>query len=128
MFYAKTSSRTVQTLIYLVFHVLHLTLSSDVMADADYASAAADASLQSALDWYLSNLPHRRDKRFLWLTHEKRIVLPPGTQMVLTPTLAMPLLRYPPPGLDSNLTISTPFTSKYNDPLWTLFFPKAYLR
>ena len=34
----------------------------------------------------------------------------PGTQLVLTPTLAMPLLRYPPTGLDANLTISTPFT------------------
>ena len=51
-------------------------------------------------------------QRFLWMTHEKRIVLPPGTQLVLTPTLAMPLIRYPPEGLDANMTISTPFTSK----------------
>ena len=51
-----------------------------------------------------------RQKRFLWMTQEKRLVLPPGTQLVLTPTLAMPLLRYPPSGLDANLTISTPFT------------------
>ena len=50
------------------------------------------------------------EQRFLWMTHEKRIVLPPGTQLVLTPTLAMPLVRYPPPGLDANMTISTPFT------------------
>ena len=48
------------------------------------------------------------------MTHEKRIVLPPGTQLVLTPTLAMPLVRYPPPGLDANMTISTPFTRGYN--------------
>ena len=53
-----------------------------------------------------------RQKRFLWMTQEKRLVLPPGTQLVLTPTLAMPLLRYPPSGLDANLTISTPFTRK----------------
>ena len=53
---------------------------------------------------------HHRQKRFLWMTQEKRLVLPPGTQLVLTPTLAMPLLRYPPSGLDANLTISTPFT------------------
>ena len=73
---------------------------------------------------------HKRTKRFLWMTHEKRLVLPvlicphfrenvanqifvllqPGTQLVLTPTLAMPFLRYPPTGLDANLTISTPFT------------------
>jgi hypothetical protein len=53
----------------------------------------------------------KRNKRFLWMTHERRLVMPPGTQLVLTPTLAMPLLRYPPTGLDANLTISTPFTS-----------------
>ena len=47
------------------------------------------------------------------MTHEKRLVLPPGTQLVLTPTLAMPLMRYPPHGIDANFTISTPFTSKY---------------
>ena len=52
----------------------------------------------------------RRQKRFLWMTDEKRLVMPPGAQLVLTPTLAMPLLRYPPTGLDANLTISTPFT------------------
>ena len=46
------------------------------------------------------------------MTEEKRLVLPPGTQLVLTPTLAMPLIRYPPHGMDANLTISTPFTSK----------------
>ena len=56
---------------------------------------------------------HNRNKRFLWMTHEKRLVFPPGTQLVLTPTLAMPLLRYPPQGLDANFTISTPFTSNY---------------
>lgn len=45
------------------------------------------------------------------MTEEKRMVLPPGTRLVLTPTLAMPLLRYPPDGIDANLTISTPYTS-----------------
>lgn len=54
----------------------------------------------------------RREKRLIWLTEEKRLVLPPGTQLVLTPTLAMPLLRYPPTGIDANITISTPFTSE----------------
>ena len=55
---------------------------------------------------------HHRDKRFIWMTEEKRLVLPPGTQLVLTPTLAMPLIRYPPHGMDANLTISTPFTGR----------------
>ena len=32
---------------------------------------------------------HHREKRFIWITKEKRIVLPPGTQLVLTPTLGI---------------------------------------
>ena len=63
-------------------------------------------------DWE-ENLAHSRVKRLIWMTEEKRLVLPPGTQLVLTPTLAMPFLRYPPTGVDANITISTPFTSKY---------------
>ena len=31
--------------------------------------------------------------RFLFLTEEKRLVMPPGSQLVLTPTLALPFLR-----------------------------------
>ena len=47
----------------------------------------------SELEWTLAQLPHHREKRFLFLTDEKRIVMPPGTQLVLTPTLALPFLR-----------------------------------
>ena len=31
--------------------------------------------------------------RFLFLTEEKRLVMPPGSKLVLTPTLALPFLR-----------------------------------
>lgn len=48
---------------------------------------------QTELEWALSQLPHHRSKRFLFLTEEKRLVMPPGTQLVLTPTLALPFLR-----------------------------------
>ena len=71
------------------------------------------------------NHQHHRSKRFLWMTHEKRLVFPPGTQLVLTPTVAMPLLRYPPHGLDANFTISTPFTSKYQIIEIESLFPKV---
>lgn len=57
---------------------------------------------------------HHRNKRFIWMTHEKRLVWPPGTQLVLTPTLAMPLMRYPPHGIDANFTLSTPFTINFD--------------
>jgi len=70
----------------------------------------ANLNFDEELQWTFNNLPHHREKRFLFLTDEKRIVLPPGTQLVLTPTLALPFLRYPPDGLDANMTISTPFT------------------
>jgi len=68
----------------------------------------------SELEWTLAQLPHHREKRFLFMTDEKRIVMPPGSQLVLTPTLALPFLRYPPDGLDANMTISTPFTINFD--------------
>ena len=63
---------------------------------------------QEQLDWALDQLPHHRTKRcpkilfcvseidaarFLFLTEEKRLVMPPGSKLVLTPTLALPFLR-----------------------------------
>lgn len=73
-----------------------------------------DAELEQELQWTLDQLPHHREKRFLFLTDEKRIVMPPGSQLVLTPTLALPFIRHPPDGIDSNMTISTPFTISFD--------------
>ena len=56
---------------------------------------------------------HHRQKRLLWITNDGRIALPPGTIMTITPTLALPFVRYPPYGFLSNMTISLPFTSEY---------------
>ena len=83
-----------------------------VSVPSPVTSAVTEEDDLSDLEWALSQLPHHRSKRFLFMTDEKRIVLPPGTQLVLTPTLALPFLRYPPDGFDSNMTISTPFTSE----------------
>ena len=49
--------------------------------------------LVEELEWRIQQLPHHRDKRFAFLTDEKRFVMPPGSQMVLTPTLALPVIR-----------------------------------
>ena len=57
------------------------------------ASRAHTQEEQTDWDWALAQLPHHRTKRFLWLTEEKRLVMPPGSQLVLTPTLALPFLR-----------------------------------
>lgn len=59
------------------------------------------------------NTPHSRQKRILWITSDGRLALPPGTTLVITPSLSMPFVRYPPDGFFSNLTVSLPFTSKY---------------
>jgi len=69
---------------------------------------------QEEMEWALDQLPHHRAKRFLFLTEEKRLVMPPGSQLVLTPTLALPFMRYPPTGFDANMTISTPFTINFD--------------
>ncbi|KAG7204225.1 hypothetical protein KM043_002055 [Ampulex compressa] len=55
-----------------------------------------------------------RQKRVLWITNDGRIALPPGTVMTITPTLALPFVRYPPYGFLSNMTISLPFTIDFD--------------
>lgn len=59
-----------------------------------------------------SEVPHSRQKRLIWVTDDGRLALPPGTSLVIAPTLAMPFVRYPPDGFHSNITISLPLTSK----------------
>lgn len=59
-----------------------------------------------------SNQPHSRQKRLIWVTEDGRLALPPGTSLVIAPTLAMPFVRYPPDGFHSNLSISIPLTSE----------------
>lgn len=58
------------------------------------------------------NKAHSRQKRILWITSDGRLALPPGTTLVVSPSLSMPFVRYPPEGFFSNMTISLPFTSK----------------
>ena len=60
----------------------------------------------------LSDEPHSRQKRLIWVTDDGRLALPPGTSLVIAPTLAMPFVRYPPDGFHSNISISIPLTSK----------------
>ncbi|XP_018563317.1 uncharacterized protein LOC108905034 [Anoplophora glabripennis] len=55
-----------------------------------------------------------RQKRILWVTQDGRLALPPGTTLVISPSLSMPFVRYPPDGFFSNLTISLPFTIDFN--------------
>lgn len=60
----------------------------------------------------LSDEPHSRKKRLIWITDDGRLALPPGTVLSITPTLSLPLVRYPPDGFLSNITMSFPLTSK----------------
>jgi hypothetical protein len=72
-----------RSIFLLTVLVPFLSLSSQV----DHEEALSE------LEWTLAQLPHHREKRFLFMTDEKRIVMPPGSQLVLTPTLALPFLR-----------------------------------
>ncbi|KAK6630552.1 hypothetical protein RUM43_014537 [Polyplax serrata] len=60
------------------------------------------------------NKVHSREKRLLWLTTDGRLALPPGTTLVIAPTLGMPFVRYPPDGFLSNMSISLPFTIQFD--------------
>lgn len=104
------TSPALTTMFELVFATLLLASCGTCSRLKEEEEGVSDKAMQEELEWAIENLPHHRAKRFLFLTDEKRIVLPPGTQLVLTPTLALPFLRYPPDGIDANMTISTPFT------------------
>lgn len=68
----------------------------------------------------LSDEPHSRKKRLIWITDDGRLALPPGTVLSITPTLSLPLVRYPPDGFLSNITMSFPLTSKMTRQLETI--------
>ncbi|KAL1501534.1 hypothetical protein ABEB36_006838 [Hypothenemus hampei] len=55
-----------------------------------------------------------RQKRILWVTEDGRLALPPGTTMVIAPSLSMPFVRHPPKGFFSNITVSMPFTIDFD--------------
>ncbi|KAK4883798.1 hypothetical protein RN001_000069 [Aquatica leii] len=57
---------------------------------------------------------HSRQKRILWVTSDGRLALPPGTTLVIAPSLSLPFVRYPPDGFFSNMTISLPFTIDFS--------------
>lgn len=59
-----------------------------------------------------SNVPHNRQKRLLWITDDGRLALPPGTTLIIAPTLGLPFVRYPPDGFHANISVSLPLTSK----------------
>lgn len=71
------------------------------------------------------NVPHSRQKRILWVTSDGRLALPPGTTLVITPSLSLPFVRYPPDGFFSNITVSLPFTSKYTLYKLVLWFARS---
>lgn len=61
-----------------------------------------------------SNKPHSRKKRLIWITDDGRLALPPGTVLSITPTLSLPLVRYPLEGFLSNMTMSFPLTIDFD--------------
>lgn len=61
-----------------------------------------------------SNKPHSRQKRLIWVTDDGRLALPPGTTLIIAPTLSMPLVRYPPDGFHSNISVSVPLTIDFD--------------
>lgn len=58
--------------------------------------------------------PHSRKKRLIWITDDGRLALPPGTVLTLTPTISLPLVRYPLEGFLSNMTMSFPLTIDFD--------------
>ncbi|XP_011194384.2 uncharacterized protein LOC105219780 [Zeugodacus cucurbitae] len=61
-----------------------------------------------------SKQSHSRKKRLVWITEDGRLALPPGTALTFTPTISMPLVRHPPEGFFSNVSISFPLTIDFD--------------
>lgn len=75
----------------------------EIQSNADDLSTTNDA-----------NKPHSRKKRLIWITDDGRLALPPGTVLSITPTLSLPLVRYPLEGFLSNMTMSFPLTIDFD--------------
>ncbi|XP_042888088.1 uncharacterized protein LOC122263628 [Penaeus japonicus] len=58
--------------------------------------------------------PSRQDG-FLYLTKNRKLKMPPGSLMVITPTLSLPMGRNLPIGYGSSMTISMPFRISFDD-------------
>lgn len=94
-------------LLLLLLSCLHIvtTMKNTLAAQLTDADAQLDEK---------SDEPHIRKKRLVWITDDGRLALPPGTSLTFTPTIAMPLVRHPPEGFFSNLTISFPVTIDFD--------------
>lgn len=103
-------------LLALVCFSSALNRQPDAGQDFDLAAQLADAEALAKPDYESDSpdTPHIRKKRLIWITDDGRLALPPGTSLTFTPTIAMPLVRHPPEGFFSNLTISFPVTSKWS--------------
>lgn len=86
-------------------------LNDGAAATPANAAQLADAEAQPQMDSD-ANEAHIRKKRLVWITDDGRLALPPGTSLTFTPTIAMPMVRHPPEGFFSNLSISFPVTSE----------------
>ena len=75
------------------FYYLLINQFLNIVVIVSALSSLKHDELLEELEWRIGQLPHHRDKRFAFLTDEKRFVMPPGSQMVLTPTLALPVIR-----------------------------------
>lgn len=76
---------------------------ADTKSDSDKSDSTNEA-----------NKPHSRKKRLIWITDDGRLALPPGTVLSITPTLSLPLVRYPLEGFLSNMTMSFPLTIDFD--------------
>ncbi|EDW72778.1 uncharacterized protein Dwil_GK17001 [Drosophila willistoni] len=110
---------TLTCLMLMMLMLLPLICLSQEMWQADdeesqnLADQLADAEAHVQTD-FDGNAPHIRKKRLVWITDDGRLALPPGTSLTFTPTIAMPLVRHPPEGFFSNLTISFPVTIDFD--------------
>lgn len=115
----ENTSKIVLFLIAFTVLIAHTTCTTNTAA-TDAATNSETTHVNSLADEIEheefidtdSQQPHSRRKRLVWITDDGRLALPPGTTLTFTPTIALPLVRHPPEGFFSNMSISFPVTSE----------------
>ncbi|KNC29220.1 hypothetical protein FF38_01407, partial [Lucilia cuprina] len=119
----ENTSKIVLCLIAFTVLIAHTTCTTATTTNKDAATTHAETTHVNTLADEIekeefvdtdSQQPHSRRKRLVWITDDGRLALPPGTTLTFTPTIALPLVRHPPEGFFSNMSISFPVTIDFD--------------
>ncbi|XP_055382666.1 uncharacterized protein LOC129612884 [Condylostylus longicornis] len=106
--------------IYNTFEIDKNLTNANIFSELNETQQSTKINLEKELEKLnnhpdsISNQPHSRKKRLIWITDDGRLALPPGTSLSLSPSISLPFVRHPPEGFLSNLSINFPVTIDFD--------------